>query len=88
MTYWQDQAAKAVAAGYQPGNRWEAMRLTYLRQHQPKRVAKLEADGDLVAHVQGETWHAMRLVERLEAEGTPTQTAEELGLAQLFPERH
>ena len=87
MATWKEWAEEAIEAGYPRGNRWEANRLEYLRENQPELVAELEAKGELLAHVQTAVWGAMQLQLRLEKEGTPMRTAEELALAHLFPER-
>jgi hypothetical protein len=85
---WKRWAAEAIEEGYLPGNRWEAWRMKYLRENQPELVKELEADGDLKEMVQVQTWRAMKLQESLEDEGTPPETAQELALANLFPERN
>lgn len=89
MTTWQEHAAKAKQEGYLAGNQWEVRRLGYLQQNEPDLVAEPEEEGEgtLLAHVQSEVWDAMKLQSRLMDEGTPQLTAQELALAQLFPEQ-
>ena len=84
---WKRWAAEAIQSGYQPGNDWEAMLLRYLKEEQPEKVAKLEAEGNLLAYAQKLTWDAMQRQEQLEKDGVPTQTAQELALAELFPDQ-
>jgi hypothetical protein len=86
-SFWTEQAEKARAAGYTPGNRWEKMRERYLRGNQPKLVAQLEAKGEFQDFLTFHVWEAQQYGERLESEGTPSSTAEELALALLFPEQ-
>ena len=85
-SYWRRKADEAEADGsYLPGNNWERMLEQNLRANQPEVVAQLEAKDELEAFLTAHVWEAMLFQERLEAQGTPPRTAEELALQLLFP---
>jgi hypothetical protein len=81
MTNWQQRAKQAMEQGYQPGN-WQAMLHEHLTRYFPELVQELGKD--LEAYLKATTFEAVRMCERLEEQGTPNQTAEELALSQLF----
>lgn len=81
-TNWQEKAKEAVEQGYQPGNNWEAMLGRHLNRCFPDLVKELGKD--LQAYLRAATFEAMLFCEKLEDQGTPNQTAEELALQQLL----
>lgn len=84
MTNWKQRAAEAVQQNYQPGNAWEAMLSRHLTRCFPELVKDLEKTNDLQAYLRTMTFDAMLLAEKLEDEGAPISSAEEIALAQLL----
>lgn len=81
-TNWQQKAQEAIEQGYIPGNNWQAMLKKHLARCFPDLVKELGEN--LEAYLQATTFEAMVFCEKLEDQGTPSQTAEELALEQLL----
>lgn len=82
---WKSLAAEAEAAGYAPGNPWEALLLRHLTRTDPAKVAELTAAGDLTPYLRAAAAAAVKAEDLMLAQGTPPDVARELTMAQLLP---
>ena len=81
---WKEAAAKAIQAGYQPGNQWERQLSSHLRRLFPQLVVELRKEGNYKAYLVVQTQNALNLLEHLENRGLNQQSARELALDQLL----
>ena len=86
MIDWIELAKQAIAAGYQRRNPWETQYQTWLVRNRPRLVKEFSAARLLGSYVVVQVNNAMKLADRLERQGTPPETAQELALAELMPD--
>ena len=85
METWAQMAAKAVADGYLPGNRWEKKLRVYVLREMPEMVEELQATNDLDNYLRARTHSAFQEMEAMKSQGVTATESQSQAFRSMFP---